>query len=233
MNILCVKLGTKYPSEMVNNLFRMCIKNVTTPFEFFCYTDDRSGIIPNINIIRYVDNGLDLAVYNKLYLFSEEFDNQIPEGPRVYFDLDLVIINNIDNIVNDNKDELSLIRPSWREEQQYGPPTWHHMFNSSCMTWTSPNTRCLWEHLQRDPEMFMAKYKWGMDSFMFYEHKNAGTNIHYFQPNNFCSYIYGVGLGCFRPIEGTPPIILFNGAPKDKNQCIDAYNTYFKRFYGC
>lgn len=240
MNIICVKLGTKYSSEMVNNLFRMCSKNITQPFEFFCYTDDPTDINTNVSIIPYVNNGLDVIVYNKLYMFSEEFDKLVPEGARVYFDLDLIIKSNIDDIVNDNKGELTLIRPKWRLEHERGPPIWHHMFNSSCMTWTSPNTRCLWEHLQKDPEMFMTKYYWGMDSFMSYEHINAGTKIHYFQDRKFYSYLWGVDSeehfakdpeegsyreSVFKYITDDVPIILLNG-PTEQGQ----YDQ-FSRFY--
>lgn len=240
MNIICVKLGTKYPSDMVNNLFRMCRKNITQPFEFFCYTDDRTGIIPEVNVVPYVDNGLDIIVYNKLFMFSEHFDRVIPEGPRVYFDLDLIIKTNIDDIVNYNNEELTLIHAEWRKEHPIGPPIWHHRFNSSCITWRSPNTRCLWEHLQKDPESFMMKYHWGMDSFMFYEHIKAGTKIHYFPTRKFYSYLYGVnteehfekdpGRGAyreslFRDIVKNIPIVLLNG-PTDKSH----YES-FREFY--
>jgi hypothetical protein len=218
----------------------MCRKNITQPFNFICYTDDSTGIVPEVNIIPYVDYGLDLIVYNKLYLFSEKFDRVIPEGPRVYFDLDLIIKSNIDDIVNDNKGELTLIRPVWRSEHRRGPPIWHHMFNSSCMTWTSPNTRCLWEHLQKDPEMFMAKYYWGMDSYMSYEHQSAGTNIHYFPALKFYSYLYGldinVQLQCdpiegawapsrFKHITDNIPFILLNGPTTVRDY------QKFKQFY--
>jgi hypothetical protein len=173
-------------------------------------------------------------------MFSEEFDRAIPQGPRVYFDLDLIIKSNIDDIVNNNKGELTLIRPDWRLEHQKGPPIWHHMFNSSCMTWTSPNTRCLWEHLQKDPEMFMVKYYWGMDSYMSYEHAPAGTNIHYFPALKFYSYLYGLDIALqyerdpiegawapdrFKHITDNIPIVLLNGPTTSREY------ARFKEFY--
>jgi hypothetical protein len=112
--IICVKLGNKYPSVMANNLYRMCVKNISQPFDFFCYTDDSSEILPEINVIPYIDHNLDIIVYNKLFLFSEWMDLHLPQGPRVFFDLDLVIKHNIDDIVLDNKGHLSVIHAAWR-----------------------------------------------------------------------------------------------------------------------
>jgi hypothetical protein len=192
----------------------------------FCYTDDKRGIDPSVNTIDFVDNGLDVIVYNKLFLFSDWMDRQLPEGPRVFFDLDLVIKSNIDDIVLDNKGHLTLIEAEWREKHEYGFPIFHHPFNSSCMTWKSPQTRPLWEHVQNDPEMFMNKYHWGMDSFMFYEKERAGVKIDYFQHRKFYSFMYGVDFAenklhdpvfsGYRPsmfidVVKKIPIVLFNG----------------------
>jgi hypothetical protein len=55
LSILSVKIGPKYGSDMVNNLYMMCRKNISTPFKFFCYTDDRAGLLPEINVIDFVE----------------------------------------------------------------------------------------------------------------------------------------------------------------------------------
>ena len=239
--ITCVKLGTKYPSDMVNNLYRMCKEHITSSFELICYTDDKYGIDPEVNIIPYVDYGLDIKVYNKLFLFSEQVDKQLPEGPRVFFDLDLVIKSNIDDVISYNKGHLSVIDAEWRKKYDYGFPTFHHPFNSSCMTWQSPQTRPLWDHLMSDPEMFMNKYHWGMDSFMFYEKDKISVEIGYFPHRRFYSYLYGVDNAenkihdpvseGYRPskfidIVKSIPVVLLNGPTTHED-----YMRVFKRHY--
>ena len=125
-------------------------------------------------------------------MFCEWFDNQLPDCTRVYFDLDIVIKDNIDHVLEcDNKD-LTLIDAEWREKHSWGFPMFHHHFNSSCMVWQTPNTRAIWDHFIKDPEFFMNKYRWGMDSFLFYEYKNAGVTINTFPSRLFYSFMYGV-----------------------------------------
>lgn len=237
MNVLCVKLGTKYPSEMVNNLFMMCKKNITQPFEFFCYTDNPVDIIPEVNIIPYVDYGIDVIVYNKLYLFSEEFNKAIPEGTRVYFDLDLVITKNIDVIVNHNKNDLTLIEPTWRELRMEGPPYWYNYYNSSCMVWSSPNVKRLWEVFQQDPESHMSRYHRGMDTFLHYERKNANVVLNYFPKLLFYSHLWGAECyeyekdGLYREskwlhVTKNIPVMLFNGPTT-----YEMYKYYVEMYY--
>ena len=161
LNILSVKIGTKYSSDLVNNLYIMCRKNITTPFTFFCYTDDTTGLSPDINVIDFVDHGLDMIYYNKLIMFSPWFDRQIPSNKRLYFDLDLIIKFNIDDVITSTKGDLTLIDAIWRDKYPPGFPVWHHPFNSSCMIWEpSHRMNTIWEHLMRDPEKYMSMYHW-------------------------------------------------------------------------
>jgi len=113
----------------------MCKKNITQPFGFFCYTDNSLEIIPEVQIIPFVDHNLEIIVHNKLFLFSQYVDQYLTNGDRVFFDLDIVIKSNIDDIVTNNQGDLTLIHSVWRKEYRRGFPIWHHMFNSSCMTW--------------------------------------------------------------------------------------------------
>lgn len=240
MNILCVKIGKKYPAVLVNRLLYMCRKNITTPFNFVCYTDDPTGISEDVIIVPYVDHNLDVITHNKMYLFSEEFDNQIPTGPRVFFDLDMIIKSNVDHVVRINNKQLTVIRSSWREELKRGFPIWHHMLNSSCMTWESPHTRCIWDHFMKDPEHYTCKYHWGMDCFLSYEQHNAGTVVHMFPERIFYSHLHGIDIhetyACYNAHKrlytnkypkatSVIPIVLLNGDTTEAD-----YERY-KQFY--
>lgn len=240
LNILCVKIGDKYSSVYVNRLYKMCKKNITQPFKFFCYTEDPSNVDSNITIIPFVDHGLEITVHNKLFLFSEYVDSYLTDGDRLYLDLDMVIKDNIDHVVNNNVGELTLIRSSWRKEHRRGFPIWNHMFNSSCMTWRSPHTRPLWEHFIKDVEFYTMKYHWGMDCFLSYEKENAGVNIHFFPERIFYSFLYGIDYEeekwshetfgtsftiIYPRSTDSIPIVLFNGNTKPHHY------ERFKQYY--
>lgn len=241
MNIICVKIGQKYSSVLVNRLLGMCMKNITTPFNFICYTEDPIGIDKSVLIVPFMDYKLEVITHNKMYLFSEEFDKQIPPGQRVFFDLDMIIKFNIDDVVNINNKQLTVIHASWREEHERGFPVWHHTFNSSCMTWESPHTRCIWDHFIKDPEHYTCKYHWGMDCFLSYEQQNAGTIIHTFPERKFYSHLGGVDIyeiqACYnrykrlhtnKYAEATRdiPIILLNGETTDADY--EQYRQYYE-----
>jgi hypothetical protein len=239
--IVCVKIGTKYPSYMVNNLYRMCTRHMTHSFDFFCYTDDAEGLCDSINVISFVDHGLDVVVYNKLYLFSESMDKHLPRCPRLYFDLDLVIKGNIDDLANVSLNPLTVIDAEWRQKHDYGFPIFHHPFNSSCMLWEPARTKHVWEYLMQDPERFMNKYHWGMDSFLFYEKESIPIEIGYFTNRKFYSYLYGIDYEenvlhdpitkGYRPSKFVEtakkiPIVLLNGPTT-----MEDYNRVYKRYY--
>lgn len=220
----------------------MCCKQITFPFQMFCYTDNHDGIRKEINIIPFVENNFDIVVYNKLFLFSPEFNSLIPDGERLYFDLDVVIKKNIDDIAIFKKGDLTLIDAEWRFKHEYGFPVFHHPFNSSCMTWSDNTPQKLWEHVKKDPEFFMTKYRWGMDSFLFYEKQNAGVNIEHFPSRKFYSYIFGVDItenslydptefsyreSKLRHITDHIPVILLNG-PTTPEQYTYVFNKHYK-----
>jgi hypothetical protein len=173
-------------------------------------------------------------------MFSEQFDSQLPNGPRMYFDLDLVIKSNIDDLIDTNSGALTVINAVWRKKHQYHTIEHHHPFNSSCMTWRSPLARPIWDHFIKDPEKFMTKYYWGMDSFMFYEHHSAGSSTEYFPAMKFYSHMYGVDHNMneqhdpvdfgYRPskfieIVKKIPVVLLNGptTPRDYQSYSDYY----------
>jgi hypothetical protein len=93
-NVICVKWGDKFSPEHVNRLYRMAKKNISLPFNFYCWTEDATGLYDEINIVP-LDETLDLkAWWWKLTLFKENELN----GVNLFLDLDVVIQNNIDHL---------------------------------------------------------------------------------------------------------------------------------------
>jgi len=239
LNVICVKIGTKYSSLYVNNLLVMCRKNITEPFNFICYTDDPLNIDPDVIVVPFVNFGLEVITHNKLYLFSKEFDSQIPPGPRIFFDLDLIIKTNIDHVVSYNKGHISLIYSYWRHDYKRGDEKMWHMFNSSCMTWQPGYIHDIWDYYEYNIDMFTLRYHLGMDSFLSYEQKNIGCSIDFFPKHTFYSFLWGVDYDdnfrksdCedyiekdHKDVTDVIPIVLLNGPTT-----FDDYQQ-FKQYY--
>lgn len=230
VNIICVKIGTKFDHVFVNRLFEMCKNNITVNFQFICYTDDPTYIDRQIKIIDFIDNDLDIIVYNKLFLFSKEFHMLLGNDHKcVYFDLDIVIKHNIDQLITFNATKLAVIKARWKDTfiNYMGFPHFDHNINSSCMIWCPKSNYHIWDKFNSYPEFYLTKYKNGMDPYLFYEHKQRGDLPREF----FYSFMYGGDLkytywardekgaqiphllkDFFKPI----PIVLFNGDAKNK-----------------
>lgn len=97
LNVICLKHGIKYNSVYVNNLYNMIQRHLTVPHRFVCFTDDPTGIANGIEI-RMLPSAPIQGWWWKPYVFKAD---HFPEGDiNLFFDLDMVIVNNIDHLVN-------------------------------------------------------------------------------------------------------------------------------------
>ena len=85
-------LDSVYDFSWVEKLYAMCERNITYEFTFYCLTNIhfKHDSIINIPILNNKP-----STYDKLQLFQK---NAIKDYPTVYFDLDVVITNNIDQL---------------------------------------------------------------------------------------------------------------------------------------
>jgi hypothetical protein len=99
VNIICMKWGKRYPSRYVNVLFRSIGRHLSRPFRFVCLTDDTDGLVDGIETHPFPENpGITQArwpnVFMKLVMTRDGFAGL--EGPTLFLDLDLVILDDID-----------------------------------------------------------------------------------------------------------------------------------------
>jgi tetratricopeptide (TPR) repeat protein len=99
--VVCVKHGTKYGADYVNRLASMVRRWSSVDVDFFCLTDDPSGLgsgiqnlqLPSKNILGQDINGW----WQKLFMFGEKIEEL---GSHIlYFDLDVVITGSIDPLL--------------------------------------------------------------------------------------------------------------------------------------
>lgn len=98
-NIICMKWGDKFPAIYVNRLYGMIDRNITMPFNLYCFTDNGIGIrdevkirpLPNLNL----PDNIPERGWQKLSVFSDNFGYLV--GPVLFLDLDVLIVDNIDS----------------------------------------------------------------------------------------------------------------------------------------
>lgn len=154
IHVICLKWGTKYSSEYVNNLFAAIRRHSTIPINLYCFTDDANGItIPNIKILPLPENNLE-GWWNKLYLFSK--DLPIPAGEKiVFFDLDTLVTSNIDDILLFEPNSLVVLRDFYTglAKSVQG----NDNIGSGLMMWTHGNYQYVWDQFIEDPKSAMQE----------------------------------------------------------------------------
>ena len=100
IHILTLKVGTKYGSEYVNNLYRSIKKNSTTPFTLYCYTEDSTGLDEDIAIVPLEDPSEFSLQWHKVKFHKINFAG-IPTGEKcLILDIDWIVTGNMDSILN-------------------------------------------------------------------------------------------------------------------------------------
>ena len=124
MNFVCVYWGDKYKTDYVQNLYNMVQRHLTIPHKFICFTD-------HVKLHKIVKGDIEFRQFkhhdyqtwwNKLQLFSEDAEL---EGPNLYMDLDVVILENINEMATFGDDD------TFGVINDFNPQT--GFFNSSVM----------------------------------------------------------------------------------------------------
>ena len=101
VNVLCLKWGDLYGAEYVNTLYAMTRRNLTLPLRFVCFTEKPDGLHPSIEVQPLPDfpeppweYARYCSAWRKLALFQKDLANL--EGPCLFMDLEIVMLDNID-----------------------------------------------------------------------------------------------------------------------------------------
>lgn len=136
-NVVCVNVGKKYGKEYTQRLYNMVKRNTTYDFDFYVYTDNVTLYTEkHFNVIEH-DND-DFGWWCKLHLFKE---GTLPRGDYLYFDLDVVIVDNIDVLFDHCGFGITrdFIRPN--DGLLPGPE-----YNSSILKFDNRTTNGIWQH---------------------------------------------------------------------------------------
>jgi hypothetical protein len=99
--VICINWGTKYGAPFINRLYAMVARNITPPFTFTCFTDNRDGLHPEILLEDLPPLDIEKmpvktkGIWPKARLWGPKLGNL--SGPVLFLDLDLVIVGSLDS----------------------------------------------------------------------------------------------------------------------------------------
>jgi hypothetical protein len=205
----------------------MAKRNITLPFNFYCYTEDPTGIYDEVNIVP-LDTSLHLEKWWwKLTLFKQ---NNLGSGINLYLDLDVIIQNNIDHFFKKAKyNKLKLISADydsmgWSKSSDDISIFTFPFYNSSIMIWYNNENSQIYEKFISNSLLYQ-KFYLGMDRFLSYEFNqnifiDIGRSEYYYRNKrrpyeNMSEFKINIINGNEVFYNSNRPICVFNGCHED------------------
>lgn len=186
----------------------MVKRHTTIPHNFFCITDCKKGIRPEVNCLPpFTNNPKIHGWFHKLSLFKAKRFGIT--GRILYMDLDVVIVNNIDNLFL-QQDRFSVIE-DWLYTRMG-----QKKFNSSVMSWQAGD----YANLENE---FLEKrkvYKTWQGDQDFITHAIPDASL---WPSSWCvSYKWH---RCWENIPAGARVVVFHGTPNPE-EALDPDRTF-------
>lgn len=154
----CVIHGEGYAWEYVDRLYNMLSRHITPGIRLHVYTEEHR-VVPEPyvkhSLLNWGISGPKKAWWYKMQLFNAEYHR----GPLLYFDLDTVIVDNLDWLWN-----LPLTH-FWavRDFKHLWKPA-HYGVNSSVMWWHTDSYNYVWQNFKtQELTRIMSKYHGDQD----------------------------------------------------------------------
>lgn len=152
--VVCLKWGTKYGPEYVNKLYNMVSKHLTIEHEFICFTDNKSGIDKHIRTEPLPNIPVEGWWYKPFFVGGE-----LPiQGTILFFDLDVIIFKNIDQLFSHAPGKFCIIRDFNRSIR----PKWDKV-NSSVFRVNTGQYQSQWQTFKENPRLHTARNRGDQD----------------------------------------------------------------------
>ncbi len=156
VNVICIQWGTAYLAEDINRLFSMVSRHTTHPLRFYLFSNENlPGLAPEI--IQHPEPGVDLPQAKGNLNYRKTVGLCTPnladlQGKRVFFfDIDIVIMSNLDALFDYPKDERFYIINDWNTKGD-------HVGQATCYSFIVGSLAYIKEHFEQNQDAVIARY---------------------------------------------------------------------------
>ena len=164
VNILTLKWGTKYGPEYVNRLYSGVRRHLERDFRFLCFTDDPSGMRPEVEAHPIPEFDVPPAwrrtPWLKLALFRDDLAELV--GQSLFLDLDILITGRLDEFFSFAPGRPCIIH-DWEKAlhrlvRRHGEPG-----NSSVFRFESGVSGAIFERFMAERDAALSRYRTVVD----------------------------------------------------------------------
>ncbi|MFK5925626.1 MAG: hypothetical protein QM483_03250 [Desulfuromusa sp.] len=238
-NVICIKWGGSYPPYYVNRLYNMVERNSTVPFRFYCFTDSADGL--KDGIISRPLPVMNVAPEDNKYAYRKEAGLCADDlggltGQRVlYFDLDTVIVDNIDCFFTYPQGDEFVIINDWNTKGD-------HVGQASCYSWVVGHLGFVKEYFEQHPQEVVKEHFTASQEFLSSQIIKKFGKLN-FWPESWCRSFrfHCLPKGVLRhfftaKIPAGAKILIFHGSPNPHEAVQGVWSTvkkipFWKRLY--
>jgi len=186
INVICIKWGNAYDAEYVNKLQNMVARNTSYNVDFYCFTDDSSGFNSDI-IVKPLPVLDTLKDYQTIYVYRKEVglcDDDLGDlrGQRVFFfDLDVVIISNLDDLFNYPQEDKFYIINDWNTKG-------NHIGQATSYSWVVGTLGYIKEYYEKHPKEVIDTFFTASQEYLSSKVIEKYGSLNFWPENWFCSF---------------------------------------------
>jgi hypothetical protein len=186
VNVICIKWGIAYDAEYVNKLHSMIIRNTSYEVDFYCFTDDPKGFNKDI-IVKPLPVLNTIKEYQTKYSYRKEAalcDDDLGglRGQRVFFfDLDMVIISNLDDFFDYPKNDKFYIINDWNSEGS-------EIGQASAYSWVVGTLGYVKEYFEHNPKKVIDQFYTASQEYLSNQVIEKYGALNFWPDNWFCSF---------------------------------------------
>ncbi len=188
VNVICIKWGTAYPPEYVNKLYHMVTRNTSYDVNFYCFTEESEGLDERIHVkpLPVLETK---EAYRTKYAYRKEAglcDDTLGglTGERVFFfDLDVVIVSNLDDLFDYPEDDKFYIIRDWSKNNE-------SVGQASCYSWVVGTLGYIKEYYEAHPEEVIDRFFTASQEYLSSKVIEKYGQLHFWPSTWFCSFRY-------------------------------------------